>query len=827
MLKNFLFIKTKVAVGYALLLLVLLSSFYFIYQEFGKLTASEEYENELSLKRKAINNTLSCLYQAESIGQSLSTGRLEDYPLYEKSMKELLASVDSLKKFSSDSLQSLRIDSIFLLLQQKEMNTISLLKTMNSAKNDKLYHQNIEKVLRQHDSLLKQQKVQRRLIMKQDSLLSKRNKKTIFKRIAEVFAPEKDESTKILKTSRELLSDTLLQAYNPADTVAGMFHDIQREIKGKQKKIEDLMTSKTSRLRENSLVLNGKINQLIRNFEQEEVNSSLDKLELQKNIKQRSMRIIIGIAGISVMLAACFLIIIWRDLTNSNLYRHELEIARQRAEDLLRSREKMMLTITHDFKAPLGSIMGYTDLLSRLTTQERQMFYLNNMKSSSEHLLRLVNDLLDFHRLESNKMELNQIPFNPVQLFNEIKTSFDPLAEKKGLIFHYEVDSALNGNFSGDPLRIRQIANNLLSNALKFTPKGSITLAITLDEPIFRLVVSDTGKGMSEEDQKKIFEEFTRLRSAQGEEGFGLGLSIAQKLVELLKGTIEVTSNEGRGSTFTVRLPIQRTVNTGNTHSEPSPASSTLKLKTIPLLLIDDDRIQLELTAAMLKQQGISAICCQYPEELFEWLKKETFTLLLTDVQMPAINGFELLKQLRESDNPQAQNIPIIAITARSDMDEQEFIRKGFTACLHKPFSITQLLAVISGLPASKVKEEFQVSDNERLLSSKIDFSALTALSEGDAKASATILTTFVKETNKNRDALRKALQSADMNAISALCHKLLPLFTLIHATDCLPPLFWLEAHRDKDFSEEVNEKTTFVLQEIETILVDAEKLLN
>lgn len=823
MFKSFRFIKAKVTMGYAILIVALLSSFYLIHRELEMLSASNEYENELILKRKAINHTLACLFQAESIGQGLSTGRLENYPRYEKAMKELLVSIDTLKHFSQDSSQHQRINTISRLLQQKEENMMEVLRSMDAANNDQLYQQNIERILKQQDLLVKQQRVQRKVIIKQDSVLTKHKKRGFFKRLADVFAPDKEEITKVLTKSCELSSDTLLQAYNPADTVAEIFREIQSEITNKQHKIRNLVDSKTMKLQKSNLTLNGKINQLIRNFEQEEMNRSIHKLEHQHNIKQRAMHTIVGIAILSVLLAACFLLIIWKDITKSNLYRKELEIAHQRAEELLRIRERLMLTITHDFKAPLGSIMGYTDLLSRLTQDKRQLFYLTNMKSSSEHLLRLVNDLLDFHRLESNKMEINRIAFNPAQLFDEIKISFDPLAQNKGLTLKYDCGTSLNSNFYGDPLRIRQITNNLLSNALKFTPQGNVTLSVSLATSILIITINDTGKGMSQDEQQRIFEEFTRLSSAQGEEGFGLGLSITQKLVNLLSGSIEVESKQNQGSIFTVRIPLEK--NTENTEIKPQQPKevSSQRLGDIRVLMIDDDRIQLELTAAMLQQQGIETICCQQSDELFEYLRNESFTHLLTDVQMPTINGFDLLQLLRVSHLPQANTIPVIAVTARSDMDRESLVQKGFTDVLHKPFSATDLYAIIGHTAYSNnIPKSCTEVDN----SYKYKFSALTSLCNDDKESAKAIIHSFIDETEKNRNSLSDALHCEDAISIAAIAHKLLPLFTLIGASACIPSLTWLETERNSCFSQKIEITTKLLLKEIDSTIHEAKQFL-
>lgn len=811
-------IQTKVALGYILLIAILLFSVWFIYGEMEQLSAPDKYETELNEKRKATNNVLSQLYQSEIIGQSLSTGRLNDYPLYEKAVIHVQASVDSLKTFITDSLQLLRIDSISVLLIQKERNMVSLLKTISNSNTDKLYQQNLEHIITQQDSLLTQQRVQRKEVVKKNSYTVRKKKKGFFKRLGEVFAPGKADSTTITNTSRELVTDTLAQAYNPADTVATILKNIQTKVSDKQQEIREELRYRSNIIRYNGLVISNKINRIVKDFEEEEIGRSLAKLEHEKKIRQQSIQTIAWIAIVSVLLAVGFLILIWQDVTRSNHYRSELEVAKRKAEDLLLAREKLMLTITHDIKAPIGSIMGYADLLSRLTKEERQQFYLANMKSSSEHLLRLVNDLLDFHRLESNKMEVNRVTFNPHQLFDEIKTSFEPIAAKKNLELHYRIDEKLNGHFISDPFRLRQIAGNLLSNALKFTSRGSVTLSVTYHESQLHFTVEDTGCGIPAEEQQKIFREFTRLKNAQGQEGFGLGLSITLKLVELLDGRIEVSSTVGKGSTFSVCLPLFPV--TGGNIKEYSPTPErVVPDKELKVLLIDDDRIQLNLTEAMLKQLKATATSCDHPGELFEQLAEQTFDILLTDVQMPAINGFELLIQLRKSNIAQAQTIPVIAVTARNDMDRESFISKGFAGCLYKPFSIHELSKAIH----PELSSALTPCPRETAANQELNFSALTAFSENDPQAANEIIRTFASETEKNRLLLKEALTNKDIKTIAGLAHKLLPLFTLIHATDCVEPLRWLEKQRDEEsLTEEAMEKTASVLLKIGKIIQSA-----
>ena len=519
-----------------------------------------------------------------------------------------------------------------------------------------------------------------------------------------------------------------------------------------------------------------------------------------------------------------------RDISRSNRYRQQLEVANKRAEDLLVAREKLMLAITHDFKAPLGSIMGYTELLSRLTEDERQRFYLDNMKSSSEHLLKLVSDLLDFHRLDLNKAEVNRVTFNPSQLFDEIYVSFEPLTAAKGLALQCHVAPELNGRYISDPLRLRQIVNNLLSNAVKFTQKGEISLTASYDSSKLTIAIADTGKGMASEDRERIFQEFTRLSGAQGEEGFGLGLSIVKKLVTLLEGTIDVQSTLGKGSCFTVTMPLYP-VGKSIAESE-SPESENVDIteesavippmKVIRVLLIDDDKIQLNLTAAMLKQHGIDAVCCEQLEQLIEQLRSSVFDVLLTDIQMPAINGFDLVKLLRASNIPQAKTIPVIAVTARSEMDKAALHEHGFVGCLHKPFTVKELLMTVNEGQLSA--DEAHITED--MATAGINFSALTAYSEDDPEAASSIIQTFIEETGKNIERMQQALNDKEVDGIAAMAHKLLPLFTMIGADETITPLKWLEACRGEEFSEKIEETTLNMLEVVRKVISEAERYL-
>ena len=719
---------------------------------------------------------------------------------------------------SSDNSDILRTDSLIGLLREKDANTVRLLRTLSEANDSMISAREVEQIIAEQDTIITQQRVQRRVIARRDTVVTQPKKKSFFRRLGEVFVPPRKDSAVQVQTTLEVATDTVLDAYNPGDSL----HAKLRTVAQQKRATNSVMQRRKRTLQRLDHALSARIDSLLKGYEQETLMRAREEAEYQKAVRHRSATIISGIAAGAVVLSVIFLVMIWRDV---NRYRRQLEEANRFAEELLASREKLMLAITHDFKAPLGSIMGYADLLSRLTVDGRQRFYLDNMKTSSEHLLKLVTDLLDFHRLDLNKAEINRVTFHPARLLEEIYVSFEPLTSAKGLSLKCEIDPELKGAFISDPLRLRQIVNNLLSNAVKFTSEGGITLTASFvpkGDSVFpgnhlKLSVIDTGKGMDPGDRERIFQEFTRLPGAQGEEGFGLGLSIVRMLVQLLEGRIEVDSVLGKGSTFTLRVPLYPVAldnDTSALNEQPSEDSQT-QIPALHILLIDDDRIQLTLTAAMLAQSGITSVTCLQLDELLEALRTDTFDVLLTDVQMPAMNGFDLLRLLRASNIPQAKTIPVIAVTARSDMKREEFLQHGFAGSLHKPFTVNELLAEIGVLQAD-------IATVDAAPSSTLNFSALTAFSGDDPDAAKSILESFVTETRLNVDRLRQALETEDTDGIAAMGHKMLPLFTLLGANDLVTLLKELEASRGVPFDEKIKEKSLAALNLIEDILEQA-----
>ena len=824
----------KIVIGYILLVGLLIGAFTYTMQQMNLLTTPTSLRDQLDHRRHITHRIISQLYDAEIIGQTLRTGKLNEYYHYLKAMKEVNASIDTLETILTDTLQQARLDTVRTLLQNKQWNMYAVLEAMRNTPTDQIYQEQLDSLIAQQDSLLSTPHIRRKVITHHNSYTIHHKKKGFFKRLADVFAPGKEDSTQVSNVIQEEYTDTLDEVYSPIDTISSMITGIQHKVFQTRQKETEMLNTRISSLRVIGSGLSQRVNQLLENIEHDEQEAARTKLMQEEEIRKEAAETMAKIAIAAFVLVLVFSIVIARDITRNNHYRRELEKAKSYAENLLVAREKLMLTITHDIKAPAGSIIGYIDLLIRLVNDRRQQFYLSNMKSSAQHLLALVTSLLDYHRLEAGKMDLHPVAFNPHELLTDIYNSFLPLAEKKQLQLDFKEKLPETLTLEGDPFRIRQIVENLLSNALKFTAAGGITLQAEYHGNQFVFCVSDTGCGMTASEQERIFKEFTRLSSAQGQEGFGLGLSITRKLVELLLGRIDIESAPGKGSTFKVSMPLP------SISPKPAPGSKepaiTLPKIHLRIAIIDDDRIQMHLTEAMLHNAAeevkgfkVEAVCCEQPEELIEQLKNRTFDLVFTDIQMPAMNGFELLHHLRNQNFAQAQSIPVIAITARGDMNENDFQQKGFAGMLQKPFNQSELKKVVKNalnhltvsdnipdtLPVQKEAHETSPHTDQ-----PYNFSPLTAFSEDDPEAAKEILRTFAQETQKNMEKLQTAISNKDMEALCATAHKMLPTFLMIEAQKAIPLLKWLEQQRGtQTYTPEAEQAAETVIAETKQVL--------
>ena len=664
-----------------------------------------------------------------------------------------------------------------------------------------------------------------RRIVQTDTVSVPRAKRRFFRRLADLFSPPREETAVVISRS-EIVVDTVpapaseMRPDALRDTIAIVLRALQDSVTSERLYIYDEAWREGLRLRYSNDLINAKIYRLIMDFEEEETDYLMRRIDENEAIRSRSSRMLGWVAAGAVVLMLLFVAVLWRDINRGNRYRRALERANRDNEALLAAREQLMLAITHDIKAPLGSVMGYIDLLSRLTTDKRQTLYLQNMRSSSEHLLALVNSLLDFYRLDVNKMEVDSVVFNPSQLFETIRAGFAAAADAKGLDLRLETGPGAAREATGDAFRIRQIADNLISNALKFTDEGSVTLRADVADGWLTFSVRDTGRGIGPEERERIFAEFVRLRSAQGVDGFGLGLSIVDRLVKLLGGTIALDSEPGRGSRFIVRIPVGEAPEP-DPAPVPAEASEAVSDEELRVLLVDDDRLQLEMVAAMCRRAGFSVECCPYPEYAAKLISEGHFDLVVTDIQMPAFDGFRVLAAIREV-NP---SLPVVAVSARGEMSPEDFAVRGFTACLRKPFSYGELTATIRRVcgDGRQPLQGPEAPDTGQAGPEGVRFDALTAYAGDDAEAARSILASFAEQTAANCASLERALAAGDWATVRAFAHKMLPIFTMLGAAAVASVLRRAEGAGDP-FPEALSADLAAAGDEIRRIVAEAER---
>ena len=791
------FITGKVVVGYLLLIAIAVYAVSYIYNIVEQVAVEDFSDNQNRTKIYLVTNTLSLLYESEALGQ-LIVMQQGEITHFNRTLNKARHNLDSLRTYITDSVQLHKIDTIELLLERKRWNARRLLDTWKEANTDSLYIVNFERIMAIPDTVINELQVQERIEVKQDTVVVPRRKRGFFRRLAEAFAPAKEDTSIVVNSTFQVIKDTLVNAYNPTDTIVSVLRSIQDSVTWQRKRLMELLIERAANLRYSNSIITQEINQILRDIEEEEVNASLARLYKKQTLVHAASRKIGLIAVSSILVALLFLALISHDISRGMFYRKQLEKAKLVAENLLRSREKLILTISHDIRAPLSSIMGYIELLQRRHPDARQQYYLENMRSSSDHVLSLVNDLLDYQRLESGQIELHRLPFRVPALFQEIGMSFRPLAEAKNLQLEWVLQpEEMEQVYLGDTIRLRQVVSNLLSNAITFTDAGKVSLIVSIEQVesyqyALVILVRDTGPGIPYEERERIFGEFARLYGTEQVEGFGLGLSITRKLVQLMHGTLTLESEEGEGSRFKVCVPLPlagnqfMAVDMPTKEADPEEALPTLDPslagQQVTCLLVDDDPLQLALTEELLKQSQVEVVCCTNPRKVCEWLRSRSFAVVITDIQMPQMDGYQLLRMIRESDMEGADRLPVVALSATVGQEQEHYREAGFTAFLNKPFTAAQLISLLNEL--LKVRLEPCVG---------FDFSSLTAFAGEDSEASMGILRTFIEETQKSIEGLMAARSATDRVEAGRIAHKLIPLFAMLGANSLVQHLRLLE----------------------------------
>lgn len=795
-------LSLKVAIGYIAIIALFIGATYYINHQASIFISSNKLEDSIQIRRSSCDQLIELTLESEALGQTAGIGDKTSFNKYTSTITRIDSAITALDSLSSDS-SKLLLDSLTNTIHHKALIVTNLYKISNNKDSDKFQKQ-IEDLIAQYSNTTSTTNTITTIIREQKSVTIESPKKNVMKRIKAVFKPGEIDTTNITNSS-STTSDTVTRSVKKATNLKNDYNRINSNaIQQKVKHINNIRNN-VEMLRAEGGELSLKISSLIKYIEHSEQNLRQQAIDKERDIRQKSVMTTIIIAIIATTLAIIFFIIIWRDITRSNRYRRELEEARLKAENLLIAREKLMLTITHDIKAPAGAIKGYAELIENSHQPTLNAEYIQSINNSASHLLNLVSALLDYHKLDFDDIEIANDQFNVASTLEKIATNFTPLAQKKGLSIISQMASSANCYIQCDLFRLRQIIENLLSNAIKFTDNGSVTLMANVISDTLNLTIKDTGRGMSEEEQEVIFEEFTRLKNSTGIEGTGLGLSIVAKITQLLGGEISLSSTPNEGTSFFVSIPItmidESEIVTPPIEEESVTTSPHSFASNLKIVIIDDDAIQLKYTLSILRSinNNWDITCCQSVGEDFNNAIANNPHLIFSDINMPQINGFDLAKIIRQS----LPSTPIIALTANSKIDIKEYTLNGFDDVLAKPYNRQQLIELL----------------NKHIKAPQIDLTPITQFADGDDDTITLLLTTTLEETNKNTEAIANAIASTDKVTTCAIAHKMLPLISMVNAPGINAFEYFNNERGNAEWTETDSQHAQTILESTATLL--------
>lgn len=805
--------------------------------------------SEQLLKRRDVVDSLVCsLLETNNAERSVLLGEGSEWPHFNRSVATSEQMAKQLKPFIADQGQRQRIDTLVELIHMKRENTKRVAQLMAFDNRDAFYRNKVQALQSGRDSVVIHSKLYGQHGQREKVYEIIKSKRGFFRRLGDAFRRQHTDTVGVTNILHDTKADSTAQRINIADSVANILTDIQNEEQRQNSRQQENVAARLNRLQRVSLQLSQRTGLLLEHIQREEKNA-LQKALGHAMQSRHKMVVRIAIIGlVAILIAALLVAYILRDIKRERRDRQRIVEAKAETERIMAQRERLLLTITHDIKAPAASIAGFIELLSEQVSRPKALAYIDSMRHSAIHLQQLVAALLDYHLLESGKAERHDVSFVPQQLAKSCVDEFKPMAAEKGLDITLGTLTPNCGDlWRSDAFRVKQIMSNLIGNAVKYTDRGGVKVEIRISPRQHLIIyVSDTGRGMSQADCQRIFDAFTRLPNGQGKEGVGLGLSITREVVQMLGGTITVTSEEGKGSCFTVSLPIKKeekkqkkdveedvaSVETNRSSTEAKEATTGNNDATngandatngnndatteINILAVDDDALQLELFKEMAQKIGGAKLNINTTTSASEAIKLAEETkpqIMFTDIEMPEMSGKDMLKHVKNSD------MSTVAMTAHDPSIMTSLKKAGFSTCLFKPFNAATLaatLAQITRLPLSVKAAEQKASF----------FAPLTAFAEGDTEAEQEILTQVGESIKEYRQMLEQGLKSngeeLQHDSISRAAHKAMPLLTMLKPGQC----GWLQAITPEHIKDSSAENSTALAMRLEKELEEISKKL-
>ena len=831
--------RIKILVGYALLAIVLLSATWMVYDNTRSLSAVNHASERFMARRDIVDSLVFSMLETANAERSVLLGDASKWERFDRALSGSKRHARKLRLLLNDTLKQQRLDTLMALLIAKRENTLLVMNVLKNNSRDIYYNNKVEALHSGRDSIVISPQTKERHEQHETVYEVVKTKRGFFRRLGDAFRKQRTDTISTTRLTHQPSTDTIHHRLNITDSVANALAEIHSEQQRANDRQQDIISTRNDRLQLVSIQLTKRTWQLLEDIQSDEHNA-LQRVVGKAISSRRAMIVRIAVLGLLAILSAAILVVyILRDIKRERHDRQRILEAKTETERIMQQRERLLLTITHDIKAPAASIAGFIDLLSEYVDRPKAVGYLQSISGSANHLLQLVSALLDYHKLESGKAERHEVSFQPTALVSECVAQMQPLAMAKQLRLVTDINVAEDMFCRSDAFRIKQIVNNLVSNAIKYTDEGEVHVGITVLNGWMTLSVSDTGCGMTPEELQSVFNAFTRLPGAQGREGVGLGLTITREIVTLLGGRINVASTKGKGTTFRVCLPVKVVTNQGihsggalvssaptkkqvhqqskEVHQQSKHNSMVGALETsappkgtsqhpntstsqpiISVVIVDDDRLQGQLLNEMLRRiDGVQfdITTTIHADEAISIAVEKNPHIVFTDIEMPEMNGSEIMRRIRNASSATsatdkfALRTKFVAMTAHEQSIMPQLRNDGFDACLFKPFSVHTLAATICQLTgaAVRVSEKEQNSkltiageaeNNSKLKTqnSKLK-TALLPFTDGDPEAEAQIIGDIRKSIEEYLEMIG---DGSDPERVAKAAHKAMPLLEMI-----------------------------------------------
>ena len=715
--------RIKILVGYALLAIVLLSATWMVYDNTRSLSAVNHASERFMARRDIVDSLVFSMLETANAERSVLLGDASKWERFDRALSGSKRQARKLRLLLNDTLKQQRLDTLMALLIAKRENTLLVMNVLKNNSRDIYYNNKVEALHSGRDSIVISPQTKERHEQHETVYEVVKTKRGFFRRLGDAFRKQRTDTISTIRLTHQPSTDTIHHRLNIADSVANALAEIHSEQQRANDRQQDIISTRNDRLQLVSIQLTKRTWQLLEDIQSDEHNA-LQRVVGKAISSRRAMIVRIAVLGLLAILSAAILVVyILRDIKRERRDRQRILEAKTETERIMQQRERLLLTITHDIKAPAASIAGFIDLLSEYVDRPKAVGYLQSISGSANHLLQLVSALLDYHKLESGKAERHEVSFQPTALVSECVAQMQPLAMAKQLRLATDINVAEDMFCRSDAFRIKQIVNNLVSNAIKYTDEGEVRVGITVLNGWMTLSVSDTGCGMTPEELQSVFNAFTRLPGAQGKEGVGLGLTITREIVTLLGGRINVASTKGKGTTFRVCLPVKVVTNQGihsggalvssaptkqqvhqqskhtqgvhlsqvhqqskelhqqSKQSQPDCMVGALETSappkgnsqhhntstsqpTISVVIVDDDRLQGQLLNEMLRRiDGVQfdITTTIHADEAIKIAAEKNPHIVFTDIEMPEMNGSEIMRRIRNaSSTTSATDKPVL-----------------------------------------------------------------------------------------------------------------------------------------------------------------------